>query len=65
MWVYKVLFSASEEDDEEKGLNIIEGLVKKIPIKFEDKINTVPFNGWNYIKLLKKHEIFKTLEKGN
>ena len=28
----QVLFSASEEDDEEKGLNIIEGLVKKFQL---------------------------------
>lgn len=58
----QVLFSASEEDDEEKGLNIIEGFVKKIPIKFKDKINTVPFNGWNHIKLVKKHEILRHLK---
>ncbi len=59
----QVLFSASEEDKDEKGLNIIEGLVKKIPIKFKDKTNTVPFNGWNHIKLIKKHEIFRHLKE--
>ena len=51
----QLFFSESSEFKKTKGLNLIEGKVKKIPLKE----NTIPHIGWSKIKKMKENNLFK------
>lgn len=58
----QILFSQSFEFGIHQGLNILEGEVKKISKKNNEKfIRKVPFIGWNKIEIKKNCEILKNL----
>ena len=54
----QLFFTKSEEFGETKGLNLIEGNVKKI-----NKKNIVPHTGWNNILKNKKNSFLTTIKK--
>ena len=56
----QLFFTKSEEFGETKGLNLIEGNVKKI-----NKKNIVPHTGWNNILKNKKNSFLTTIKKKN
>ena len=51
----QLFFSESSEFKKTKGLNLIEGKVKTIPLKE----NTIPHIGWSKIKKMKENNLFK------
>ena len=51
----QLFFSESSEFKKTKGLNLIEGKVKKIPLKE----NTIPHIGWSKVKKMKENNLFK------
>ena len=51
---YTIIFSESS-NLKKQGLNLIEGKVKKIPLKE----NTIPHIGWSKIKKMKENNLFK------
>lgn len=53
----QVLLSATEEGGEYKCLDIIPGRVKKLPDGLK-----IPHMGWNQVRQLKSHPIFKNIE---
>ena len=60
---FQLLFDYSEEFDGHRGLGILEGRVKKIPINKDSKKKIkVPFIGWGRIKI-NSHNAFSTWEK--
>lgn len=54
----QLFFTKSEEFGETKGLNLIEGNVKKI-----NKKNIVPHTGWNNILKNRKNSFLTTIKK--
>ena len=54
----QMLLESSEENEGVKGLNILDGKVTKI--KSSDEIK-VPHMGWNKVKFLKDHFLFKNI----
>ena len=54
----QMLLESSEENEGVNGLNILDGKVTKI--KSSDKIK-VPHMGWNKVKFLKDHFLFKNI----
>ena len=54
----QMLLESSEENEGVKGLNILDGNVTKI--KFSDEIK-VPHMGWNKVRYLKDHFLFKNI----
>ena len=54
----QMLLESSEENEGVKGLNILDGNVTKI--KSSDEIK-VPHMGWNKVKFLKDHFLFKNI----
>jgi glutamine amidotransferase len=56
----QLFFTKSEEFGETKGLNLIEGSVKKI-----NKKNIVPHTGWNNILKNKKDKLLSSIKKKN
>jgi len=59
---FQLLFSESYEDGLHKGLNIIEGTVKKFVPKQNEKL-IIPHMGWNKISISKTNETTKEMFK--
>lgn len=56
----QVLFESSDESPGAKGLGLLKGRIRKIPIGTETKI---PHMGWNSLKFPKKGKLFEGIEQ--
>jgi glutamine amidotransferase len=57
---YQLLFEASQEDPDVKGLSVLEGEA----IRFPDEVK-VPHMGWNDARIKKSHPILKGVDDGS
>jgi len=60
----QIIFEESEEDGGTKTLGLLKGKVKRFPepLIFEGERLKVPHMGWNKVKWLKEHPVFKGLD---
>ena len=56
----QLLFSEGEEEGFSNGLGIIDGKVKKMQTNRSYKI---PHVGWNSLKILKNHQLYKNIKQ--
>jgi glutamine amidotransferase len=56
----QVLFEMSEEDGGTECMGILPGAVKKF--KSSDKLCKIPQIGWNAVKIVRGHPVFKDIE---
>ena len=56
---FQVLFSVSEEGGRHECLNILPGVVKRLPPGLK-----IPHMGWNQVRLLAPHPLFGGIESG-
>lgn len=57
----QILFSESEESEEEKGLGIFPEKIKKFS-EFKDRTIKIPHMGWNQVEFSQSHFIWERLE---
>lgn len=61
----QLLFDASEEFGRHNGLGLVEGTVKKIEARFEDKNLRVPLIGWLPVTLCEDSKLLRNIPKRN